>query len=67
MMTYCEVIRQLMLEKGLSQKALAKELRVDQTTVSQWLRGKKKPSYDIILALYTHFGITPDELFGIEK
>ncbi len=65
MTTYSEVIKQLMAEKGLSQQELAQILHVNQTTVGQWLSGKKKPSYDSILALYREFGITPDELFGI--
>ena len=63
---YSEVIKQLMIERNLSQEGLAKELCVNQTTVGQWLRGKKKPSYENILAFYTHFSITPNELFGIE-
>ena len=64
MMLYSEVIRQLMIEKGLSQEKLARILHVNQTTVGQWLRGKKKPSYDNILAFYTEFGITPVLLGG---
>ncbi len=65
-MTYSEVIKQLMIEHNLSQEKLARELCVNQTTVGQWLRGKKKPSYENILALYTHFGVTPNELFGLD-
>ena len=64
-MKYIEVIKDLMLEKNLSQAQLAKELNVNQTTISQWLLGNKKPSYDSILALYKKFGISPDELFDI--
>lgn len=67
MMTYSEVIKNLMIERNLSQEGLAKELNVNQTTISQWLRGKKKPSYENILALYTRFEVTPNELFGIEE
>lgn len=42
-MKYIEVIKELMLEKKLSQQALANVLGVNQTTVSQWLLGHKKP------------------------
>ena len=42
-------------------------LDLNQTTISQWLLGKKKPSYDSIMAIYKNFGITPNELFGIER
>jgi len=60
-----EVIKSIMLEKSLSQEQFAKILGVNQTTVSQWLSGKKKPSYDSILMLYLKFGIEPNSLFGI--
>ena len=65
-MNYSEILKDLMLEKNLSQMQLAKILNVNQTTISQWLMQKKKPSYENILAIYNAFGITPNELFGIE-
>ena len=65
-MKYIEIIQQLMLEKNLSQQKLADLLHVNQTTVSQWLRGKKKPSYDNILMFYETFDIEPNQMFGIE-
>ncbi|MBQ8352672.1 MAG: helix-turn-helix transcriptional regulator [Clostridia bacterium] len=64
-MAYQEVIKNLMAEKGLTQQALADALGVNQTTVGQWLLGKKKPGYDSILLLYEKFQIEPNELFGI--
>ncbi len=65
-MVYIEVIKEIMNDKKLSQEKMAKILHVNQTTISQWLLGKKKPSFDNIYALYEKFGITPNELFGIE-
>lgn len=65
-MQYVEVIKQIMQEKGLSQQAFADALGVNQTTVSQWLLGKKKPGYDSIFLLYEKFDIEPNLLFGIE-
>ena len=66
-MSYIEVIKQVMLEHNLSQQAFADILGVNQTTVSQWLLGKKKPGYDSILLLYEKFNIEPNLLFGIER
>ena len=66
-MAYQEVIKNLMAEKGLTQQALADALGVNQTTVGQWLLGKKKPGYDSIMLLYEKFDIEPNLLFGIEK
>ena len=65
-MPYIDVLRQLMNEGGLSQQRLADMLEVNQTTVGQWLLGRKKPGYDSILMLYEKFGIQPNELFGVE-
>ena len=64
-MPYADVLRQLMNEKNLSQQKLADVLGVNQTTVSQWLLGRKKPGYESIALLYEKFGITPNELFGV--
>ena len=66
-MWYIDIIRQVMQERGLSQQAFADILGINQTTVSQWLLGKKKPGYDSIALLYEKFDIEPNLLFGIEK
>lgn len=63
---FSEVILDIMIKNKLSQEKLAKILQVNQTTIGQWLNGKKKPSYDSIKAIYENFGITPNELFGID-
>ena len=66
-MFYVDVIKGIMIEKGLSQQAFADILGINQTTVSQWLLGKKKPGYDSIMLLYEKFEIQPNLLFGIEE
>ncbi len=66
-MNYIEVIKQIMIEQGLSQQKFADILGVNQTTVSQWLLGKKKPTYDSIMLIYTKFNVTPNELMGIDQ
>lgn len=66
-MKYVEVLKDLMIENGLNQQKFADILGVNQTTVSQWLLGRKKPGYDSILAIYEKFGVTPNALFGINE
>ena len=66
MMSYIEVIRQILTEQNLSQQQFADILGLNQTTVSQWLLGRKKPGYDSIMLLYEKFGIEPNELFGVK-
>ena len=65
-MEFQEIIKEIMIMHNISQSQLAKIIGVNQTTVSQWLLGKKKPSYDSIVAIYENFNITPNELFGIK-
>lgn len=65
-MPYIDILKQLMAEQDLSQKNIADILGVNQTTVSQWLLGNKKPGYDSIRLIYEKFGITPNALFGLE-
>lgn len=64
-MVFSDVIKQIMDERGLSQQKLADVLGVNQTTVSQWILGKKKPGYDSILAICKNFDIEPNDLFEI--
>ena len=64
-MRYVEVIKCIMSERGLTQQSFADVLGVNQTTVSQWLLGNKKPGYDSILLLYEKFGVEPNELFDM--
>lgn len=66
-MHYIDVIQQILIENNLSQQKLADILGVHQTTVGQWLLGKKKPGYESILMLYKKFNVEPNTLFGIEK
>lgn len=65
-MHYSEIIKEIMIENDYSQADLAKKLGVNQTTVSQWILGRKKPGYDSIYLIYKNFDITPNQLFGIE-
>ncbi|MBQ7452874.1 MAG: helix-turn-helix transcriptional regulator [Clostridia bacterium] len=66
-MSYIEVIKDIIFENNLSQERLAKIIGVNQTTVSQWLLGKKKPSFDNIVSICENFQITPNEFFGYDK
>lgn len=66
-MSYVDIIKDLMVERNLSQEKFAKTIGVNQTTVGQWLLGKKKPSYDNIEAICKIFKISPNEFFGLDN
>ena len=61
-----DVIKDIMVDNNMNQQQLADILQVNQTTVGQWILGKKKPSFESIYQIYVKFGVTPNELFEIE-
>lgn len=65
-MKYIKIIKDIMKKQNLSQSTLANILGVNQTTVSQWLLGRKRPSFENVLMFYEKFGITPNVFFGVE-
>ena len=65
-MPYIEVLKDIMIQNNLSQQKFADILGVNQTTVSQWLLGRKKPGYDSIMLIYEKFDVEPNTLFGID-
>ena len=62
-----EVIKEILIENQLSQQALADILEVSQKAVSNWVNGIDTPKASSMIAIYEKFGITPNELLGIEE
>ena len=60
-------IRYLMEAHGLTQYALAKRLGISQSTLCNWLNGKKEPSIESLWRLADYFDVTVDYLIGREK
>ena len=58
-----EKIKELRLEKGLSQAALSGLIGVSQKAVDYWERNVNEPKASYIIALVGVFGITYDEFF----
>lgn len=65
-MTIAESIKELRLERGLSQAALAKSIGVSQKAIDYWERGVNEPKATYIVLLADFFGITTDYLLGRE-
>ncbi len=59
-----EKIKELRIEKGLSQKRLGQEIGVSQKAVDYWERGVNEPKASYIIALVNLFDITYDEFFA---
>lgn len=65
-MTIAENIKELRLERRLSQAALAKCIGVSQKAIDYWERGVNEPKATYIVLLADFFGVTTDYLLGRE-
>lgn len=63
---YGNIIRELRLEKGLSQKGLALSLGTTQSTIGKYEREELQPNVETIIKLCNIFGVTSDYLLGLE-
>lgn len=61
-----EIIKDLLQENGLSQDQLAKILNISQKAISNWINEKDTPKASSMILIYEKYGITPNELLGIE-
>jgi len=59
-------IKELRQEKGLSQTQLAKEICVDQRTISNYEKGITEPNIQTIKKLCEYFEVTAGYLLGFE-
>ena len=58
-------IRMLREEADLSQKDLAKKLRVSNVTLSQYENGVRRPDIDTLMVIANYFGVSSDYLIGM--
>ena len=61
-----EILKELRLEKGLSQKQLANELGVLERTVSYWESGSRECDFDTLILIAKFFAVSTDYLLGLE-
>ena len=50
----------------LTQTAFAQKVGIKQSQVSEWLKGKAKPGYDLLKQICLAFDISADYLLGIK-
>ncbi len=61
-----ERLRSLRQEKGIGQVALAREIDVGKSIISQWELGRCEPTLSKLIALAAYFGVSIDYLAGLE-
>lgn len=58
-------LKELRLEKGLSQKELGKIFNVCNQTVSFWETGSREPDFDTLKNLAAFFDVTINDFLGL--
>ncbi len=66
-MSFEEILQEFLTLKNLTQTAFAKAINVKQSQVSEWLKGKAKPGYDILKRMALAFDVSADYFLGISE
>ncbi|MBE6084732.1 MAG: helix-turn-helix transcriptional regulator [Selenomonas ruminantium] len=57
-------IKDTRLSKGLTQKQVADELGISVVAIQNYENGRRKPAYDVLIALADYFDVSLDYLVG---
>ena len=60
-----DILKNFLKENDLTQTKFAVFIGVKQSQVSEWLKGKAKPGYDLIKQMSISLGISADYWLGI--
>ena len=63
--TFSEILSEFLKDNELTQVAFAKKVGIKQSQVSEWLKGKAKPGYDLLRQMALSFNISADYFLGI--
>ena len=66
MTDFPQTLKELRLERQLTQSALADLLIVNQRTISSWETGIREPDYEMLVKIAKFFDVTTDYLLGVE-
>ncbi len=61
------ILKELRLEKGISQRKLGEILGVVNQTISFWETGSREPDLDTLVKISKYFNVTIDYLVGNSK
>ena len=65
-MKFAERLKDLRLERGLSAKALGKEIGVSDATIIRWENVTMIPRADYVVIIAKYFKVSSDYLLGLE-
>lgn len=65
-MSFDEILNEFLICNGMTQTTFANKIGVKQSQVSEWLKGKAKPGYDILKRMSVSLNISADYFLGIK-
>lgn len=65
-MEFTDILKELLMKYDNSQSAFAAAIGVKQPQVSEWLKGKCKPSYDVLQSIVINTGTDAYFLLGLK-
>lgn len=60
-----DILKDFLIDKGLTQTEFARIVGIKQSQVSEWLKGKAKPGYDLLKQISQSFNISADFFLGL--
>ena len=60
-----DILEDFLIQRKLTQTAFASAIGVKQSQVSEWLKGKAKPGYDMLKRMAIAFDVSADYFLGI--
>jgi len=63
---FSEILKEFLTLNNLTQTAFAEAVGIKQSQVSEWLKGKAKPGYDLLKKMSLVFGVSADYFLGIK-
>ena len=67
MKVFGERLKELRVEKGLTQRELAQALSITVPTLSHWECGYQEPSFKDLIMLCKYFDVSADYLLGLSE
>ena len=65
-MPFCDTLRTLIDERGLTQKQLAKDLEIPVSTLGGYVQGTSEPDFETLKLFANYFNVSADYLLNLK-
>ncbi len=66
-MAFCDNLRELLEDRGVTQKRLAQDLKVAASTIGGYVQGTSEPDFDMLKRIARYFDVSADFLLDIHS